>query len=83
MIVLVIIEARIPWRSYLLDWLVAGALLCVCILAMLIFANASGGAAALFVIVPQAVAAVLLYPLIGRLAGALDRFRLIHIMELG
>jgi rod shape-determining protein MreD len=83
MIVLFIIEARIPWRSYLLDWLVAAGLICSCILAMLVIANAAGGAAGLIVVAPQAAAAVLLYPLMGRMAAALDRFRLIRIVDLG
>lgn len=83
LIALEIIEARIPWRSYLLDWLAAAALICLCLAAMLQFANPGGGNSALAVIAPQLAAAILLYPLIGRLAGALDRFRLIPIVDLG
>lgn len=83
MIVLFIIEARIPWRNYLLDWLVAAGLICSCIFAMLVIANAAGGAAALIVILPQAGVAVLIYPLVGRLAAALDRFRLFPILDMG
>ena len=83
MIVLEIIEARIPWRNYLLEWLTAAVLICAGLAAMLVIANAAGGGAALLVIAPQAATAVLLFPLVGRLAGALDRFRLIPIVDLG
>lgn len=83
MIVLEIIEARIPWRNYLLEWLTAAVLICAGLAAMLVIANAAGGGAALLAIAPQAATAVLLFPLVGRLAGALDRFRLIPIVDLG
>ncbi len=83
MILLFFIEHRIPWRNFLLDWLLAAALVCGCLVAMLAIANAAGGAAPLVVIAPQAAISVLLYPLLGRLAGALDRFRLIKIVDLG
>lgn len=83
MLVLVVIEARIPWRNYLLDWLVAAALMCTCIAAMLVFANASGGNAGPATVLPQLAGAVLLYPLVGRSVSMLDRLRLIPIVDLG
>lgn len=82
MIALDAIEARFPWRSYWLDWLVSAALICACQALALVFANAAGGSAALLVIVPQLVTAILLYPLAGRLVSALDRLRLTPIVEL-
>lgn len=83
MMALLAIEARFPWRNFALDWLIAAGLICLCLVAMLAIANAAGGSAALAVIAPQAATAVLLYPLLGRLAGALDRFRLVPIVDLG
>ncbi len=82
MIGLDMIEARFPWRSYWLDWLVSAGLLCACQALGLAFANAAGGSAALIVIVPQLATAILLYPLAGRLVSALDRMRLLPIVEL-
>ena len=82
MIVLEIIEARFPWRNYLLDWLVAAGLICFCLALALTFANAAGGAASFNVIVPQIATAILLYPLAGRLVSSLDRLRLMPIVEL-
>ena len=76
------IEARFPWRSYWLDWLVSAGLICACQILGLAFANAAGGSVGIAVLVPQLVIAILLYPLSGRLAAALDRLRLMPIVEL-
>lgn len=76
------IEARFPWRSYWLDWLVAAGLICACQIWGLALANAAGGSAAIAVLVPQLATAILLYPLSGRLVSALDHLRLMPIVEL-
>jgi rod shape-determining protein MreD len=82
MIALEAVEARIPWRSFWFDWPIAAVLIVACLIWGLVFANAVGGAAAPVTIVPQALVAVLLYPLVCRLVAALDRFRLIRVVEL-
>lgn len=82
MITLEVIELRIPWRSYLIEWFTGAALVCGCLVAMLMIANMTGGDTSLAVIVPQLILATLLYPAIGSLAGVLDRFRLIPIVDL-
>lgn len=80
MIVLDLIEARFPWRSFALEWLVASALIVAYILACLGAANASGAAAPVTVLAPQVIVSVLAYPIVGRIVAALDRFRLIRFM---
>ena len=82
MIALDSIEARFPWRNYGLDWLAGAGLICACQSLALLFANAAGGSAAFGAIVPQLATAILLYPLAGRLVSALDRLRLMPIVEL-
>jgi rod shape-determining protein MreD len=82
MIVLDAIDARFPWRSYWLDWLVSAGLICACQTLGLAFANMSGGSAAIAVLVPQLATAILLYPLAGRVVSSLDRLRLLPIVEL-
>ena len=82
MIGLEAIDARFPWRSYWLDWLVSAGLICACQILGLAFANAAGGSAEIAVLVPQLATAILLYPLSGRLVSALDRLRLMPIVEL-
>jgi rod shape-determining protein MreD len=82
MIVLDAIDAKFPWRSYWLDWLVSAGLICACQILGLAFANASGGSTAIIILAPQLVTAILLYPLAERLVARLDRMRLMPIVEL-
>jgi len=82
-IALDIIEARLPWRNFLTEWLVAAALIIAYIVLSLALANLSGGAAPLQVVLPQVILSVLLYPVIGRTVAAFDRFRLIPFREVG
>ena len=80
MIVLDIVEARLPWRNFLIEWLVAAVLIVAYIALSLAFANAAGGSTAFLVIVPQMALSILTFPLIGRLVAGLDRLRLRAIM---
>lgn len=77
------IEAKFPWRSFLLDWAVAAALVLAYLLLAALFANLTGGATALVTLVPQALSGVLLYPLVGRMVAVLDRLRLLPIRTVG
>ncbi|MET0587022.1 MAG: rod shape-determining protein MreD [Novosphingobium sp.] len=81
MIVLDVIEARFPWRTFWQEWLVGSLMTAFCLLAGALFANASGGATPPVLIVPQLVLAVLLYPLAGRLVAMFDRFRLLRFSK--
>jgi rod shape-determining protein MreD len=82
MIVLEAIELRLPWRSFAIEWLVATGLILAYIVAALGAANATGGAAPIDVLAPQAILAVLLYPFVGRLVAGLDRFRLVPFLDM-
>lgn len=82
MIVLEVIEARFPWRNFLFDWLVSASLICAYLAISLLFANAAGGSAAIEVLAPQAMTAIFVFPLLGRLVALLDRFRLLPFVEL-
>jgi rod shape-determining protein MreD len=83
MIVLDAIEARFPWRNFALEWLVASALIVVYVVACLAAASAVGARAPIAVLAPQIVVSVLVYPIVGRLVAALDRFRLIPFVVVG
>ena len=83
MIVLELIELRFPWRNFALEWAVATILIVVYIVAALGAANAGGGGAPLAVLAPQIILAVLVYPFVGRVVAALDRFRLIPFLDMG
>lgn len=75
-IVLEVIEARLPWRNFLTEWLVAIGLIVAYIVLSLGIANIAGAAAPVRVILPQVVMSVLSYPLVGRFVAVIDRFRL-------
>jgi len=79
-IVLDIVETRFPWRNFMMEWLVAAALIVSCIVLGLAFANLAGGATALAVILPQAALSILAYPVVARLVAAFDRMRLMPFM---
>lgn len=80
-IALDVIEARLPWRNFFTEWLVAAALIGAYIVLSLGVANIAGGAAPVEVVVPQVILSVLLYPVIARMVAAFDRFRLIPFRE--
>ena len=82
-IVLDIVETRLPWRNFATEWLVASGLIASYIILSLGVANLAGGSTHLFLVVPQIVISVLVYPLVGRLVAAFDRFRLLPIAEIG
>ncbi|PEQ11177.1 rod shape-determining protein MreD [Novosphingobium sp. PC22D] len=81
-IVLDEIEARLPWRNFLTEWLVAMGLILAYIVLSLLVANIAGASAPIHVIVPQTVISLLCYPLVGRLVAIADRIRLIPFREI-
>jgi rod shape-determining protein MreD len=82
MIALDLIERRLPWRSFLYDWLAAIGIITLYLLLALALANLGGGRTPVLVVLPQIAVAAMAYPLVSRLVGAADRFRLIPIREL-
>jgi len=83
MILIEVVEARIPWRSFVLEWALATALIVAYICLSLAAANAGGGQTPLSAVFPQIVMSVLIYPLVGRIVAMLDRVRLVPIVDLG
>lgn len=81
-IVLDAIEARLPWRNFATEWLVAAGLITAYIVLCLALANLAGASTAIAVIMPQIVISILLYPLVGRAAAMFDRIRLTPFMEI-
>lgn len=81
-IALDVIEAHLPWRNFLTEWLVAIGLIVLYIAAGLALANLAGAHTPLRVTWPQIVISVLAYPLVGRFVALADRFRLTPFMEI-
>jgi rod shape-determining protein MreD len=83
MIALDVLEARVPWRNFIQEWLVATALIAGYLLLGLGIVNVAGGTAMPQVLLPQILLAVAMYPLVGRVVAACDRFRLLRFRVLG
>jgi rod shape-determining protein MreD len=74
------VEVRFPWRGFWQNWLLAAALT----LAYLVFsALLASGFAGLKLLGPQIMLSILLYPLLGRVVGAVDRLRLVPFRKIG
>ena len=76
MIIMEVVELGFPWRSFIVDWLMASAIIVLYLLLALGLANAGGGHVLIAQILPQVLFAMLVFPLVGRLVGFLDRARL-------
>lgn len=83
MIVMDVIEARFPWRNFLTDWLVAGVFIIAYLALGWVIAGRSGGMIPPALIVPQGLAALVAYPMVGRTVGLIDRWRLMRFRVLG
>ena len=78
-----IVEARLPWRNFVIECLVAAGVISAYIIVCLGLANLAGAETALLVILPQIGVAALTYPLICRLVAMLDRLRLYPFFVIG
>jgi rod shape-determining protein MreD len=78
-----LMEARFPWRNFILDWLTASAIMMPYIVIAALLSGAISYFGQLAVIVPQLLLAIVLYPVIARLVAQLDRLRLMRVRRLG
>ena len=76
MIAIEFLDRRIPWRTFLQDWIAAVLAVVAYLLASFIVSGASPTGAALVALGPQAILTVALFPAAARLTSVLDRLRL-------
>lgn len=76
MIVIEIIETRLPWRAFWQDWFTASILALVYLIAGWLLSGGSPTIFSLVALVPQLVLSILLFPIAARFVSMLDRFRL-------
>ncbi|MAM41140.1 MAG: rod shape-determining protein MreD [Erythrobacter sp.] len=76
MLVIEALEMRLPWRAFWQDWLTAGVLGLVYLLAGWLLSGASPTLYSLIAIVPQLVITILLFPIMSRIVARLDLWRL-------
>ena len=77
------VEARFPWRNFLLDWLTAGLALALYLMVSALFSGGGGGYARIVLIGPQLLLSILLFPIVARMVARLDRFRLMRVRAIG
>ena len=77
-----LIEIRLPWRGFLLDWVTASLVLLIYLSASALLSGAQLTVVQLTVIVPQLLLSIVLLPLIARLVAVLDRLRLTRVRRL-
>ena len=70
-----LIDPRMMWRDFELEWGLAGAMIAAVMLASLAIANLTGGATSLLVIVPQILFTILLFPLCVLFCARFNRWR--------
>lgn len=76
MIGIELVDARLFWRDYWHDWLIAFVSCFVFLIGGLLVAHLSGSHAPLLIVLPQLFWSVLLYPLIVRVIAWIDRWRM-------
>jgi rod shape-determining protein MreD len=80
LILLEVIELRIPWRNFLVDWGVAALLIAAYLTAAMAL---SGTPSSPVVLLPQLAISIAAFPLIGRLVALGDRLRLVPFRAIG
>ena len=76
LLVIELIDARLPWRQFLLDWLLAITIIAAYLLAAAIFSGAPVELPMLAMLLPQYLLSALIYPILARMVAGLDRLRL-------
>lgn len=76
LLVIELIETRLPWREFVLDWMLATLLIAAYLLLGAIMSGAPIEGPMLAMLLPQFVLSALVYPILARLVAGLDRLRL-------
>ena len=71
-----LVDSRVGWRDYLLDWLFAGLAIVFNLVAGWYIARLMGARMEFEVLLPQLALSIFAYPLVARLVIGLDRWRL-------
>lgn len=75
-LILDIVDSRVGWRDYWMDWLFAAAAILFYTAGGWYIARRMGAAVPFAVLLPQLALSVFAYPLVARFVVALDRWRL-------
>jgi rod shape-determining protein MreD len=70
------VDNRMIWRDYWLDWLIATVAILLCLSGSWLFASLTGGGGTILAMAPQIGITILCFPAAARLCAVLDRWRL-------
>lgn len=73
-----LVDNRLVWRDYWVDWLVAAVAIPFCLGGSWMFARYTGGGGTVFALAPQIAIAIFCFPAVARLCVVLDRWRLVR-----
>jgi rod shape-determining protein MreD len=71
-----LIDSQLVWRDYWQDWGIAALAIASELILALGIAHITGGATPVVFLAPQIAVSALLFPMVARACGVLDRFRL-------
>jgi rod shape-determining protein MreD len=71
-----LIDRRFVWRDHWQDWSIAAAAISLYLIGALAIETMTGGGTPVFMLTPQVVFSILVFPLMSRIAAGLDRLRL-------
>jgi rod shape-determining protein MreD len=71
-----VIDTRLVWRDHWQDWGLAAVAITAELVLALGIARVTGGSMPIFLLLPQILVSILLFPLVARYCAMLDRFRL-------
>ena len=76
MLVIEFIDSRIIWRDHMLDWLIASILIVIYLFGSLLIISTIQTLPSLWIIIPQIIFSIALYPLVVRFCAKVDNWRL-------
>lgn len=76
MIVIEVIDSRAIWRDHIQDWLLAAVAITLVIFGGVAVSGLAYWAPEIFVVMPQILISILVFPLVVRLCARLDKWRL-------
>jgi rod shape-determining protein MreD len=77
-----ILDARLPWRSFWQDWIIAIAVIAAYLVVAALVSGAHVDRVMLLALIPQFGLAVLMFPIVARVVSMLDRLRLLRVRRL-
>lgn len=78
-----LIELRFPWTGFKQNWLTATLLIFAYIVIAALVSGASISPELPRVLLPQLLLSIILFPVLGRIIGVLDRLRLMRVRRIG